>query len=243
MLTALTDRFPLLKGLLDFVYPPLCSGCGTYTDEKSGICAQCLGRIEWYGEPGVLSDLDFRGSPQGDSRRDESFPLFAAGCYSEPLRDIVLRFKFHGVVGVAALMAGEIAERFARRIEKLAPAVLVPVPLHPSREYVRGYNQAALFANALSRRLDIPVVETLLCRTRNRRPQAKLKPARRVANIRGVFEFSSPGSPPDGCERVILVDDVVTSGQTLFEARRVLRRGGVRVVGAVAIAHGHQGGN
>jgi ComF family protein len=134
-------------------------------------------------------------------------------------------------------LADEIAQRQGAAVRKLSPAALVPIPLHPSREYVRGYNQAALFASELAPLIDMPVDGNLLIRLKKRRPQARLKQARRATNIRGAFVLAPDYTSEEHAERVILVDDVVTSGQTIFEARRTLARAGLSVVGAIAIAH------
>lgn len=236
MLTGLMDRFPLVRGLIDFVYPPLCAGCREYTEAPGGICERCLARIDWWDKSILLTDIDFRAPSGGESREPESFPLFAAGSYVGPLREIIVQYKFHGATSIVPVVAERLAGQFGEEIRKLAPALLVPIPLHPSREYLRGYNQAEVLARAVSSSIDLPVVDDILCRVKKRRPQSKLSKSRRAANIQAVFALSRDVDP-NLCRRVILVDDVVTSGQTLFEARRTLKEGGFEVIGAIAIAH------
>ena len=235
MLTGLAERSEILRGLIEFVYPPLCAGCGEYSGNNQTICPICQARIDWYEEPIALTPVDF-------SRNEESaplsFPLYAAGDYSGPLREAVIQFKFRGVTSVATVMAERIATQFGEKIERLGPFLLVPIPLHPGREYVRGYNQASLLAGALAERLEAAVDETLIVRVARKRTQAKLKRRQRASNIRGVFECVAEPPSAEQCERVILVDDVITSGQTVFEARRVLVANGYQVVGAISIAHG-----
>lgn len=236
MLTALTDRFPLIKGLIDFVYPPLCAGCREYAETPGGICDRCLARIDWWDKSILLTDIDFRTVSNPEGKEPESFPLFAAGSYMGPLREIVVQYKFHGATSIVPVVAERIAIQFGAEIQKLSPALLVPIPLHPSREYLRGYNQAEVLAKAVSSLVGIPVVDGIISRVKKRRPQSRLSKSKRAANIQAVFALSA-GLDPNLCHRVILVDDVVTSGQTLFEARRTLRAGGFDVVGAIAIAH------
>jgi ComF family protein len=236
MLTGLMDRFPLVRGLIDFVYPPLCTGCREYTEAQGGICERCLARIDWWDKSILLTDIDFRSSSGGESGEPESFPLFAAGSYVGPLREIIVQYKFHGATSIVPVVAERLATQFGVKIRKLTPALLVPIPLHPSREYSRGYNQAEVLARAVSGSIDLPVVDDILCRVKKRRPQSKLSKSRRAANIQAVFALSRDVDP-NLCRRVILVDDVVTSGQTLFEARRTLKEGGFEVIGAIAIAH------
>jgi len=237
MLTALMERFPLLRGLVDFVYPPLCSGCGRYTEESSGVCGDCVQAIDWWDKPVALTDLDLRPEALDSNLQTDSFPLFAAASYAEPMQQIIVKYKFRGAVSAAPLVAEKLAVEFGEQIRKLSPAVLLPIPLHPSREYLRGYNQARIFADELAEALELPVDNDLLVRLKKRRPQSRLRKTRRAANIMGVFALAEETVDPDRCRRVILVDDVVTSGQTIFEARRTLIRGGFEVVGAIAMAH------
>ena len=230
-------RFPLLRGLVDFVYPPLCAGCGMYTEEAGGICGNCIKAIDWWDKPIAMTDLDFRPEALDSDLQTDSFPLFAAASYADPMQQIIVKYKFRGAVSAAPLVAEKLAVRFSEQIRKLSPAVLLPIPLHPSREYLRGYNQAQIFADELAGALDLPVDKDLLVRLRKRRPQSRLRKSKRAANIRGVFALVEEPVDPDRCRRVILVDDVVTSGQTIFEARRTLIQGGFEVVGAIAMAH------
>jgi ComF family protein len=230
------ERFPLVRGLIDFVYPPLCAGCREYTETRGGICDRCLARIDWWDKSILLTDIDFRTSSDWDVKEPASFPLFAAGSYTGPLREIVVQYKFHGATSVVPVVAERIATQFGEEIQKLTPALLVPIPLHPSREYLRGYNQAEVLAKAVSPLVDMPVVDDFIFRVEKRRPQSRLSKSKRATNIRSVFALSAE-LDSDLCRRVVLVDDVVTSGQTLFEARRTLQAGGFEVVGAIAIAH------
>lgn len=237
MLTSLSNRWPALQGLINFVYPPLCSGCGAYCEDEEAVCGDCLRRIQWIDSPLPLSDIDFRPDSVARDNGVTTFPLFAAGDYNDPLKQIVINFKFKGVLASAKKVAAELVRLHGVDLRKLAPAILVPIPLHPSREYTRGYNQAAVLARLLGKRLDMPVDESILYRIKKKRPQARLKKNQRSANIRSVFQVSRAPDEIDLSDRILLVDDVVTSGQTMFEARRCLSGAGFRVIGGLAMAH------
>ena len=187
MLTGLLDRFPLIRGLIDFVYPPLCAGCREYTETPGGICDRCLGRIDWWDKSILLTDVDFRTLSDWAGKEPASFPLFAAGSYVGPLREIVVRYKFHGATSVVPVVAERLVTQFGAEIQKLSPALLIPIPLHPSREYVRGYNQAVVLARAVSLLVDIPVVDDIIFRVKKRRPQSRLSKSKRAANIQSVL--------------------------------------------------------
>lgn len=150
----------------------------------------------------------------------------------------VKRFKYAapGLAGfdpaaesVCLALAGEAAERMPRPL----PEAIVPVPLHPARIRARGYQPAGVLARALARRLGVPLLPRLLSRIRDTPSQTGRGRADRQRNVAGCFELAAGPAPPPS---VWLVDDVVTTGATLGEAGRALRRGGVRRVGAICIA-------
>jgi len=238
MLTSLLQRFPLFKGLLDFAFPPLCSGCRAFADDSGNICENCQAAIDWFEDPFVLTDSGFVPVRlERDWLGKHLFPLFAGGNYADPLKEIVTSFKFRGATASFSLLAERVAGIHGERISKLNATALVPIPLHPSREYRRAYNQATLFALEISRLLSIPVDDDLLYRVKRRKPQAKLSEAERVRNIRNVFSVNQE-KDQTGADRLILVDDVVTSGQTILEAKRTLEQVGYEAVAAISVAHG-----
>jgi ComF family protein len=166
---------------------------------------------------------------------DRALFLFAYGNYIDPLKEVIAHFKFKGITTPIPLLSELLVARFRDAIATCEADALVPIPLYPSREHERGYNQAEKFAVALSRQLDIPVDMQILIRTKKRREQARLSDREREANIKGVFEVIADAEPR---ETVILVDDVVTGGHTVAEARKILESAGFKVPAVIALAHG-----
>jgi len=164
----------------------------------------------------------------------KSLPLFAYGNYADPLKEIIINYKFRGITSLAGLFARLLAELFGEQIMATGAGLLIPIPLYSAREYYRGYNQAELLARELGCALGLEVDSSRLVRIRRRKPQAKLREAERAKNIKGVFKAVESSDE----ERVLIVDDVVTSGATVREATTVLRKAGYKVLGAIAIAHG-----
>ncbi len=221
---------------MDFVLPPLCLGCGEFNTNHPDICPSCRRKIQTYVDPICLNCSQIIPAAEGCPKcGDKYVPLFAYADYMSPVQDIIIQFKFRGITLPATLFAPPLCEQFQKQLTSLGAAMLVPVPLYPSREKYRGYNQAALFAKQLADLLDLPVREDILFRIKKRKPQAKLKFEKRAENIRGVFTVAKE---VENGERVILVDDVVTSGATAREARKELEKAGYKVCGVVAIAHG-----
>ncbi|HUV30321.1 MAG TPA: ComF family protein [Acidobacteriota bacterium] len=225
-----------LDAAIDFAFPPLCLGCGEFVPEGVSVCRRCLQRIDRFEYPICLtcSNAVERGSRCTLCGAD-SLLLFAYGNYVDPLKQIVVQFKFRGIRTPARLFASLLAEKYSERIQSLGADLLVPIPLHMSREYHRGYNQALLLAKELECRLHVTCDDGRIFRVRKRRPQTRLRKTDRASNIRGVFRAVPSGGQG---RRVILVDDVVTSGATVREARNELSQAGCTVVAVIAIGHG-----
>lgn len=235
MLTEMLKRSEILAGMIDFMFPPLCIACGAFDEKAECICARCQSRIVRLGFPTCLNcDEAVQDKLECRSCAGDSFPLYALGEYAPPLDDAIIQFKFKGIASPAKLFAQMLTEEFEDQIHDHRPEFLVPIPLHPSREHIRGYNQAELFANELGLLLDIPVMSDLIFRSKKRKPQARLNLINRADNIRGVFKIE--GTEDESC-RIILVDDVVTSGATIKEARRMLSEAGHVITAAISIAH------
>jgi len=111
---------------------------------------------------------------------------------------------------------------------------LVPVPLHPSREAERGFNQSMLLASRVSRRWGIPIVSRALRRQRPTPPQTDLDADERRRNVKGAFAVSRPGAVNG--QHVLLIDDVFTTGATVSECARLLLDAGARTVGVLTVS-------
>jgi ComF family protein len=225
-----------IRSLLDFVFPPLCLGCGQFEDGDPPLCRSCRDAIDAYDSPLCLEC--FKALGESDRCPDcgvDGVPLFAYGNYVPPLREIIIQMKFRGITLPASFLADWLAGAFGDRLRCRPGAVLVPIPLHPGRENRRGYNQAALLADHLGGCLDLTVNHDVLYRSKNTRPQATMRLADRARNVRNVFGAAAV----EGDDRaVILVDDVVTSGSTMRAAASEMRKLGWQVVAAVSAAHG-----
>ena len=236
MLSLWETSDPLMSVLWDFVYPPLCLGCGEFYDGDHNVCERCHRKIHRFEDPTCLNCLSVLvGEPRCRICADLSLPLFALGDYTPPLKDIILQFKFKGITTPARLLAEMMWQQFGDRLMKLNPTALVPIPLHPGRESQRGYNQAVILSDQLATLMDVPVDKNLIFRVEKRKPQASLRLRQRMKNIKGVFEAIPADS---STHRLLLLDDVVTSGATVLEATRVLTDAGYEVAAIIAIAHG-----
>jgi len=223
------------------VLPPHCLLCGDDGDNRRDLCSACAASVVRNPIccPRCALPLQVPAPACGEclQRQPPFEAAFAPFLYAHPLDLLMTRLKFG-----RSLAAGRVlSELWSDAITVMAPALptlFVPVPLHASRLRERGYNQASELLRPLVRSLQIPLAESMLERTRSTPAQANLDAAARRRNLRGAFEFHASalrGSAP-AAVHVALVDDVMTTGATLRECARVLRRAGIGRVDAWALA-------
>jgi competence protein ComFC len=192
--------------------PPLCWGCGGVARRREPLCVGCRRLLRRLGpDPVPLCGV----------------PVWAPVAYAGPARDLVRALKFRGATALADAMAAQIV---ASAPIALLAGVLVPVPLHPRRLRRRGYNQAALIAAALARRVDLEVADCL-ARSGSAATQVGRDRSERRAGPAGSVELRGPVP-----ERVVLVDDVATTGATLAACAAIARAAGAREVTALVFA-------
>ncbi|MBK6939945.1 MAG: ComF family protein [Planctomycetes bacterium] len=235
-----------LCSTLDLFFPRHCLGCESdLVGTESLVCGRCRVVVEQRNAQRCArcaSEIDAARRTRASCRtcRDVVFAFrgaVAALRYRGPVRSIVLAIKFgrraEGVEVLADRLADAIlARRTDRRID-----VVVPIPLHPLRRLVRGFDQAERLAVAVARRLQKPCVRLALRRARATRRQATLRRAERVRNVRTSFVAGWLAFRVRG-RRVLLVDDVMTSGATAQAAAAVLLAAGARVVIVAVAARG-----
>ena len=213
-LTAATGS--ALGGLLA---PPVCWSCSGLSRRGDPLCGRCRASLHRLGsEPVLLCGV----------------LVWAPLAYSGPARDLVRALKFRGAIGLADTMAAQIVANGPPGLLDRAPApvgrTLVPVPLHPRRLRSRGYNQAAAIAEAVGRRAGLPFRDCLV-RSGPSITQVGRDRADRRAGPAGSIRLGGGAT-----ERVLLVDDVVTTGATLGACRDALAAHGARDVAAVCFA-------
>ncbi len=225
-----------LENLWNFIYPPLCLSCDAFMDEADSlVCQSCWQKCTVFDYPLCFfcrRPLDSSGRCQS-CQSDEYVPVFALGEYVDPLKKIIHNFKYRGYKKLGNIFAQLMLEKFKLQLEKLKINVILPVPLHSYREKVRGFNQAALLSDNIGNGLKLPVAKESLRKVKRTADQAKLDFEHRMKNLRGAFAVVGEDLKE---KRVLIVDDVVTSGATVLEAIRVLEKAGARIKGVCAVA-------
>jgi ComF family protein len=206
----------------------LCTFCRRQlTASAHAACPRCAISVE--GKPGAsVEDCPIC--------RVEGWQLSAAfrlGIYRDELREAVLRMKNPAGEPLTAAIGKLLGESRGEEIAAWLPDIVVPVPMHWRRRMSRGANSPDLLAAAVAHRLGLQAANGALIRARLTRPQNELPHEDRAENIRGAFRICSTWDFSDA--RVLLIDDVMTTGATANETARILRRGGASEV-AIAVA-------
>ena len=221
------------RAVLDFVFPPRCVVCGSAGSFLCTACAAGLPRAEPPRCPRCWSPgSDAYLCPECQAAPPAFDGLRAAFVYQGVVRDLVHALKYRGTTALAGPMASLLAE--AVRRDALTADVLVPVPLSGIRRRTRGFNQAESLARALGREVGLPVRPDALRRRRHTTPQARTADAeQRRRNVAGAFVCQDASVAG---QRVLLVDDVTTTGATLAACAGPLKARGARAVWAVTFA-------
>lgn len=211
------------KFLLDLIFPKKCFGC---KKEKTFLCQDCKS---------VLDILNLHQKEKFSPLDDLYFALF----YKHPLlKKMIFAFKYQGVKELAFDLANLILDHF-QLIEKKPQFLndpsqyfILPIPLSKEKLKFRGYNQAEEIAKVLSQKLKIPILRNVLIKIKETFPQIELSEKERKENIKDAF-FVKEGVSN---KKILLVDDIFTTGATMREAARVLKEAGAKIVIGIVIA-------
>lgn len=221
--------------LLDLIFPPRCGGCGKRGVWFCSSCEQILSLPSYLpclvcGRPAIQGFTHFKCQKRVYPER-----LLPAYRYEGRWRKAILRLKYKGEKVLASDLSSLAWNSWQAQGLTIVPrTVLIPVPLHPVRERQRGFNQSYLLAKGLSEIATIPLVSLGLRRVRKTAPQVGLTRKGRLENLKGVFKCPRPELVSG--KEILLIDDVVTTGATLLEAGRVLKKAGADKVTALALA-------
>ncbi len=233
---------PTARLVLDALLPPRCLGCDALVEEPGSLCARCWQGIDFLTPPCCAAcGYPFEYALPEEAlcaaclwRRPAYDRARAVFRYGEASRGLILGFKHGDRTHAAPAFARWLARAGAEALA--AAAVIVPVPLHSWRLFRRRYNQAALLALGLAALTGVPVAPEAMRRRRNTPSQGRLDPTARRRNVRGAFALDPDGAAAIDGRRVLLVDDVLTTGATVEECARVLGRGGAAAVDVLTLA-------
>jgi len=220
----------IFDGLLDIAYPPVCLCCDAFMEQTDKlVCDRCWMRTMQFEFPYCANCREVleKNLTCPECTGEYSLPVFALGHFTEPLKEIIHRFKYYGFKRLADDLAGRLLDLYSEKMKSLDLDAIVPVPLHSYREKNRGFNQAAVLSDIIGKGLGVGVVHETLVRIRRTKDQTRLNPQQREENIKGAFRVFGDTLRD---KRVMIVDDVITTGATVREAQKVIGEAGARTV-------------
>lgn len=228
----------MLKTLIDLIYPLRCPLCGDIVIPKGEkICYECRPKLPYVKEPSCMKcskpiedeDMEFCGDCQ---RKSFSFTRgYSLWVYDERMRQSISAFKYLGRKEYGAFYVEEILKNLKGTLDRLELDGVVAVPLHPRKLRKRGYNQAKVIAKPIAKACNLPYIDLLL-RSKNTLPQKELSDKERIKNLQSAFAINKRVlnglSVP--MNRLLLVDDIYTTGSTIEACTELLLQYGVKEV-------------
>lgn len=235
-----------VKRLLHILYPVRCPFCDKiisvpFLEKKYSICSRCLEEIEYVREPACKKC----GKPIENEREEfcqdcrKTTHYFVQGkavwVYKGAVKKSIYRLKYGNRREYATTYAQEIVQQYGYWIKKKQIQGIIPIPLHKKRRRERGYNQAELIAREIGRQMNLPVYNNFLIRSMDTRAQKELNDKERKNNLKKAFKIQKNDVQLD---RILLVDDIYTTGSTINAASRTLQEIGSAEIYFVSVSIG-----
>jgi ComF family protein len=234
----------ILRGLADVLFPPACVVCEEILDEDLpfSLCQACFSEIRFIGSPLCpCCGLPYAAESASDhlcgeclSRKQYFTAVRSLGIYDSALLKAIQRFKYQGSLHVGEALGSLMASHSYPAFDMTEYDVIMPVPLHVGRLRERGFNQSLLLARVIARKFPVEIDFMTLRRAVDTAPQTGLRKEDRAANVRGAFELGDRARVKG--KKVLIIDDVYTTGSTVRECARILLKGGARSVGVLTLA-------
>ena len=228
-------------GILNLLYPARCPVCHGVIRGKGKVCTVCLKRLPYLKEPRCKKcgkEIEKEEHEYcSDCQRfwhsfDRGTSVFA---YDPIMRGSIAMFKYHNRREYAAFYGEEMFRCCERLIRHYAPQVILPIPIHKHKKRRRGFNQSELVAKELGRLLNLPVDTEYLMRVEKTTPQKELTRQQRKVNLRKAFAIRETGKY---YEKVLLVDDIYTTGATIDAISEILRENQTKIIFFLTICVG-----
>ena len=234
----------IVRTAVQLIYPRRCAICGEIVKEEDGLIhAICRMKLTFLKEPkcvkcGKMVDTSEQEYCFDCRKKNyhyiKGFPLLK---YDKLMSKSIADFKYKGKREYVDFYIEEILRAYQTELKQIRPDVLIPIPVHSSKLRERGFNQAELIAVGLGKHLDIPVESHLIIRTRKTLPQKELDDKERLKNLEMAFVMNDKANL-DNIHKVVLVDDIYTTGSTIEACTKVLNQYGIKGVYYISVCIG-----
>jgi ComF family protein len=230
--------------ILDSIFPVYCISCGVFlnSEKNSYLCSKCLAKIPI--NSGLFCPICFKRLNRAENKKclhstQKSFLDFLGhATYYEiaPIKNLIHNYKYRFAKDIARTLSNIVIIYLEKSLDDWNDWVIIPIPLHRSRLNWRGFNQAEEIAKIINQKFNWPILNNILIRNKKTAEQAEIKKReKRQENLRDAFGLSSDIQTLKG-KKIILLDDVYTTGATLEEAAKILKSAGVKKIIGLVIA-------
>ena len=216
---------PNVSKILNIIYPPICGICGKIN--KNSLCKKCEIELKKQVENQIINN----GEEIQDKYFNELMYIFK---YEGQIRKLILDYKFNEKSYLYLTFVN-----FLLKNKKIFENIknydtIIPVPISKKRKKTRGYNQSLLIARKIAEQTDLELMNNCLVKTKNIIEQSKLNKEDRIQNIQGVYELKSKQLIEN--KKIILIDDIYTTGSTVNECSKILKQGNNKKIGILVLA-------
>lgn len=214
----------LLTKILNFIYPPMCLICGRPTNED--LCNKCKQNLN----KKLIARIDDY-SLNNEKNFDEHMHLYS---YDGEIRNLILRYKFQEKPYLYKIFVKNLKNNKKIYLFLKKYDIIIPVPISTKRRKERGYNQSALLAKDISKACNLQYYDKCLLKDKNIKPQSSLNKEDRIKNVENVYSINNQEKIIN--KKILLIDDIYTTGSTVNECSKVLKQAGVNSIGILTIA-------
>ena len=219
----------IIGEMINLIYPRRCPICDNVLQSQGILCCEeCKGKLKYVKEPFCKKC----GKPVEDEEIEYCFDCskkekhFISGravfVYDGCMKNSIAGFKYKGKREYGEFYGNEIVNKLGDYINSLGVDAIIPVPIHKERYRIRGYNQADIIAKFVGKKLDIPVMSDALIRTVNTVAQKELDNKQRNKNLFNAFEVNIQDSDLENINKVLIIDDIYTTGATIDSCAKAL---------------------
>ena len=236
----------LLEGIRQEIFPERCPGCNEILfakEKEKGFCQACAGKIIYIGDGGcvkcgkALTDLTQDLCGDCGKKAHAFVQNRAVYAYDGPMKEAMYRFKYSNCRAYRRIFAKDAWRIYGDWLRNLEVDAVVPVPMYAGKERQRGYNQAEVFAGEIATLMDCRMERSLAVRTKNTAPLKNLNDQRRKKNLENAFKIRKNGVK---LNKILLIDDIYTTGSTLDGVTEALLASGVRQVYCLTVCAGRE---
>ncbi len=237
----------MIKHIVDIVYPRRCPICGDIASPRGNLaCPSCLDILKLVIEPkckkcGKQVEYEEQEFCFDCHKKDHQYSYgISLWEYDATMKRSISDFKYKGRREYADFYIDEFVKHYASEISAISPDILVPIPIHKSKLAVRGYNQAEILCKGIGEKLGIEILTDLLIRDKKTLPQKQLNDKERFKNLQKAFSFNHKAKNKYGkaINKILLIDDIYTTGSTIEACSRILLNSGIKEVYFASICIG-----